>query len=132
MRFWLGAEMARPNTIVNRFRYAILTILVVVTIAYGFYLYRLYVPEAPPAPPPSIPVAVLADGSVRIEGITYSSIDTLQPKIAAIQQDHPGAGFSISAPSDQDFNGIAKAVVLMQRAGAKTVWVINEPKKNKN
>jgi biopolymer transport protein ExbD len=121
--------MAHPNTFINRFRYIILAVLIVLTVGYGYYLYRLYVPAAPPAPPPSVAVAVLADGSVRIDGVTYANVATLKPKIAEIEKNHPGAGYSISAPRDQDFNGIAKAVVLLQQSGAKTVWVINEPKK---
>ncbi len=120
--------MARPNTFINRFRYSILAVLIVVTIGYGYYLYRLYVPAAPPAPPPSIPVAVLVDGSVQIDGVTYLNLATLKPKVAAIEVAHPGAGYSITAPRGQDFNGVAKAVVLLQQAGAKTVWVLNEPK----
>jgi biopolymer transport protein ExbD len=121
--------MARPNTFINRFRYAILAVLIVLTIGYGYYLYRLYVPSAPPAPPPSIPVAVLADGSVKIDGVTYANVATLKPKIAEIEKAHPGAGYSINAPRGQDFKGIAMAVVLLQQSGAKTVWVINEPQK---
>ncbi|GAA0570973.1 hypothetical protein [Rhizomicrobium electricum] len=121
--------MARPNTFINRFRYTILAVLVVLTIGYGYYLYRLYVPSAPPAPPPSIPVAVLADGSVKIDGVTYANVATLKPKIAEIEKAHPGAGYSINAPRGQDFKGIAMAVVLLQQSGAKTVWVINEPQK---
>jgi biopolymer transport protein ExbD len=121
--------MARPNDFINRFRYAILAILIVATIGYGWYLYRMYVPAQPPAPPPSIAVAVLADGSVVIDGVTYANVSTLKPKLAAIEKDHPGAGYSINAPRGQNFEGIAKAVVLMQQSGAKTIWVINEPEK---
>jgi biopolymer transport protein ExbD len=121
--------MARPNTFINRFRYTILAVLIIATIGYGWYLYRMYVPPPPPPPPPSIPVAVLADGSVVIDGVTYSHVDTLKPKLAAVEAAHPGTGYSINAPRGQDFNGIAKAVVLLQQSGAKTVWVINEPEK---
>jgi biopolymer transport protein ExbD len=121
--------MPQPVNLIHRFRVIILTVLVAVTIGYGYYLYRMYVPAAPPPPPPSIPVAVMADGSVRVDGVSYAAPDQLKPKIAELQRDHPGAGFAITAAQGQDFNAIAKAVVLMQNSGAKTVWVINEPKK---
>ena len=120
--------MARPNDFINRFRYAILAVLIVATIGYGYYLYRIYVPAQPPAPPPSVAVAVLADGSVEIEGVTYSSPTTLKPKLAEIEKARPGAGYSINALRGENFNGIAKAVVLLQASGAKTIWVINEQK----
>lgn len=121
--------MARPNEFINRFRYAILAVLIILTIGYGYYLYRIYLPAPPPAPPPSVAVAVLADGSVEIEGVTYSSPAALKPKIAEIEKAHPGAGYSINAPRGENFTGIAKAVVLLQASGAKTIWVINEPLK---
>jgi biopolymer transport protein ExbD len=123
--------MPRPNTFVNRFRYTILAVLTIATIGYGWYLYRLYF--QPPAPAaeqaPSVAVSVLADGSVVIDGVTYSTPETLRPKLVQIEQAHPGTGYSINAPHGQDFSGIAKAVVLLQKSGAKTVWVINEQKK---
>jgi biopolymer transport protein ExbD len=123
--------MATPNSFINRFRYIILAVLIVLTVGYGYYLYRLYVPAAPApvAQAPSVTVAVLADGSVVIEGTTYSNAAALKPKLAEIERAHPGTGYTINAPRGQDFNGIAKAVVLMQQAGAKTVWVVNEDKK---
>jgi len=123
--------MAQPANFINRFRIAILTVLVIVTVGYGWYLFRLYVPAAPPQPY-SVVVQVLADGSVRIDGSVYADEKALAPAIAAIQRQHPDAGFSITAPRGDDFNGIAKAVVLMQKSGARTVWVINEPAKKPN
>ena len=122
--------MARPNDFINRFRYTILAVLTVVTIGYGYYLYRQYVPAAPPPPPPAIAVTVAADGSVTIDGAHYGDAASLKPKLAQIEKDHPGAGYSITAPRGEDFNGIAKAVILLQNAGAKTIWVINEPAKS--
>jgi biopolymer transport protein ExbD len=121
--------MARPNEFINRFRYAILAVLIIATIGYGYYLYRIYLPAQPPAPPPSVAVTVLADGSVQIEGLTYATPAALKPKIAEIEKSRPGAGYSINAPRGENFTGIAKAVVLLQSSGAKTIWVINEPQK---
>ena len=123
--------MARPNDFINRFRYVLLAVLIVVTVGYGYYLYRLYFQPAPApaAAAPSVTVAVLADGSVVIDGATYATADALKPKLAEIERAHPGTGYTINAPRGQDFNGIAKAVVLMQSAGAKTIWVVNEDQK---
>jgi hypothetical protein len=120
--------MPQPANFMNKFRYAILIVLVIVTVGYGWYLYRLNAPAEPPHPV-SVAVEVLADGSVRIEGTVYASKAALAPKIAAVQREHPDAGFSITAPRGDDFNGIAKAVVLMRQSGANTVWVINESPK---
>ncbi len=119
--------MTRPGDFLNRFRYAVLAVLTVLTIGYGYYLYRTYVPAAPPSPPPSIPVAVMVDGSIRINGTLYTAPEKLQVKVAEIQRDHPNAGFTIHAPRGQTFEPIAKAVVLLQKSGAKTIWVVNEP-----
>lgn len=123
--------MARPNTFINRFRYIILAVLVVVTVGYGYYLYRLYFqpPAAATQQAPSKTIGVLADGAVVIDGVTYSTVEALKPKLAEIDRAQPGIGYTINAPRGQDFNGIAKAVVMLQQAGAKTVWVVNEEKK---
>ncbi len=119
--------MASPGEILNKFRYTALAVLIVLTVGYGYYLYRLYVPEQPPGPPPSIPVAVMVDGTVRIDGTLYTSPATLKIKVAEIQKEHPDAGFSIRAPRGERLEPIAKAVSLLQKSGAKTVWVLNEP-----
>jgi biopolymer transport protein ExbD len=122
--------MARPGDFLNRFRYAVLAVLTVLTIGYGYYLYRTYVPAAPPSPPPSIAVAVMVDGSIRIDGALYTSPDKLKIKVAQIQKEHPDAGFTIQAAYGAHFEPIGKAVSLLQKSGAKTIWVVNEPKKN--
>ena len=121
--------MNSTREFVNRFRYAILTVLVVTTLAYGYYLFRLYVPAAPPAPAPTINVSVMMDGSVRLDGTVYATEDKLKPKVAELQSEHPGVSFSIQAAYGADFAPIGKAVILLQHSGAKTVWVINQPKK---
>lgn len=118
--------MPQPANFVNRFRYAVLAVLTVVTLAYGYYLYRIYWPTEPAAPPPPIPVAVLSDGTVRIDGALYANPETLKPAVVKLQEDHPGAAFSISAPHGGNFEPIAKAVVLLRQSGAKTVEVVNE------
>lgn len=122
--------MARPGDFLNRFRYAVLAGLIVLTIGYGYYLYRTYVPSAPASPPPSIPVAVMVDGSIRIDGALYTSPQKLKTKVEQIQKDHPGAGFTIQAAYGARFEPIGKAVSLLQKSGAKTIWVVNEPKKD--
>jgi hypothetical protein len=122
--------MNSTREFVNRFRYAILAVLVVTTLAYGYYLYRLYVPAAPPSPAPTVNVAVMVDGSIRLDGVLYSTADKLKPKVALLEKDHPGVSFSIHAPYGADFVPVGKAVVLLQHSGAKTIWVINLPKKS--
>lgn len=119
--------MPQPANFVHRFRYAVLAVLTVVTLAYGYYLYRIYWPVEPAAPPPPIPVAVLTDGTVRLDGALYANPETLKPAIAKLQEDHPGAAFSITAPHGGNFEPIAKAVVLLRQSGAKTVEVLNSP-----
>ena len=118
--------MAHP--LVTRYRYVVLAILIIVTLAYGYYLYRTYFPGAAPEPY-SVPVAVMVDGTVRIDGALYTSPEKLKQKVAEIEKAHPGAGFSIQAPKGDTMEPVAKAVVLLQKSGAKTVWVINEPQK---
>ncbi len=119
--------MARPGNFLDKYRYAALAVLLVLTVGYGWYLYRLYVPAEPPGPPPAIPVAVMADGAIRIDGTLYASSDKLEAKVAEIQKHHPRAGFQIRAPRGNEMEPIAKAVVLLQKSGAKTIWVVNEP-----
>jgi biopolymer transport protein ExbD len=123
--------MSQPANFVNRFRYAVLAVLTVVTLAYGYYLYRVYAPAEPAAPPPSIPVAVMVDGSVRIDGAPYATPAALKAKVAAMQDSHPGAAFSITAPHGGNFEPIVKAIVLLQQNGAKKVEVVNEPPPDK-
>lgn len=120
--------MARPGEFLNRFRYAVLAVLTVLTIGYGYYLYRTYVPAAAPSPPPSIPVAVMVDGSIRIDGALYTGPEKLKDKVDQIQKDHPGAGFTIQAAYGAHFEPIGRAVKLLQASGAKTIWVVNEAK----
>lgn len=118
--------MAHP--LINRFRYIILAVLIVATAAYGYYLWRIYVPAAP-AEKYSVAVAVLETGSVRIDGTVYAAPDALKSKISEIERAHPGAGFSIIAPPGKNLEPVAKAVVLLQNSGAKTIWVINDAEK---
>jgi hypothetical protein len=120
--------MARPGDFLNKFRYTALAVLIALTIGYGWYLYRFYVPAQPPGPPPSIAVAVMVDGSVRIDGTLYTTPEKLRIKVEQIQNEHPDAGFSIHAPPGETFQSIAKAVALLQNSGAKTIWVLNEPR----
>ncbi len=117
------------NAFINRFRYTILAVLIVVTIGYAYYLFRLYGPAPAPSAPPSVIVAVMTDGSVRIDGALYDTPQKLTPKIEQLQKEHPDVGFTIRAPYGSDFAPTAKAVVLLKNSGAKTIWVINEPKK---
>jgi biopolymer transport protein ExbD len=119
--------MAKQAQFVSRFKYTILAVLTVVTLAYGYYLYRVYWPAEPAASPPPIPVAVMVDGTVRVDGATYASPAALKRKVTEMQQSHPGAAFSISAPHGGNFEPIAKAVALLQQSGAKTIEVVNEP-----
>lgn len=121
--------MANPQSLVNRYRYVVLVVLTAVTLAYGYYLYRSYWPQQESEKAYSVPVTVMADGTLRIEGTTFATPDTLKVKIADIQREHPGAGFSIVAPRNDTMIPIAKAVVLLQKSGAKTIWVLNEPQK---
>jgi|GEM_PF-1245078 len=123
--------MADPRQLVNRYRYAVLAILIVVTAAYGYYLFRTYWPGAQPEKY-SVPVAVMVDGTVRIDGALYTSPEKLKLKVMQIQSEHPDAGFSIQAPRGDTLEAVAKAVMLLQKSGAKTVWVINEPPKAQN
>lgn len=117
--------MANPQDLVNRYKYPVLAILVLLTVVYGYYLFRLYGPQPEPEKY-SVPVAVLAEGHVQIDGVVYDRPETLKAKVAEIQQAHPAAGFSITAPRG-DMIPTAKAVVLLQNSGARTVWVLNEP-----
>ena len=121
--------MARPGDFLNKFRYAILVALTVLTIGYGYYLYRIYVPAEPPSPP-SIAVAVMVDGSINIDGTRYTSPEKLKAKVDEIQKAHPNAGFTIQAAYGTHFEPIGKAVSLLQKSGAKTIWVVNEQKKS--
>lgn len=119
--------MPQPANLMNRIRYILLAVLTVAIIGYGFYLYRMYVPATPPEPPAPIAVTVLADGSVKLDGTVYTTVEQIKPKIAQLQHDTPGTSFSIVAPKGDDFQGIAKAVVLMQNAGANKVTVTLNP-----
>ena len=124
--------MPQPANFVHRFRYAVLAVLTVVTLAYGYYLYRIYWPTEPAAPPPSIPVTVMVDGTVRLDGALYATPETLKRKVTELQDSHPGAAFSITASHGGNFEPIAKAVVLLRQSGAKKVEVVNElPPKEK-
>ena len=118
--------MNKQAAFVNRFKYTILAILTVVTVVYGYYLYKIYM--MPPPAPVSIPVTVTAAGAVQIEGTVYTTADTLKGKVAAIQNEHPKAGFAITAAPDAAFEPVAKAVTLLKQSGANEVWVLNEPK----
>lgn len=120
--------MANPRTIANRSRYAVLALLTLITLAYGYYLWRTYALQPEPEKY-SVPVAVTADGSVRIDGTLYAAPQTLKTKIEEIARAHPGAGFSIQTKRGESLEATAKAVVLLQKSGAKTVWVINEQAK---
>jgi hypothetical protein len=71
----------------------------------------------------------MVDGTVRIDGALFDSPKRLTKKVAQIQREHPDAGFSIQAPRGETMEAVAKAVLLLQRSGANTVWVINEPHK---
>jgi biopolymer transport protein ExbD len=75
-------------------------------------------------------VAVMVDGSIRIDGALYTSPQKLKAKVDQIQKDHPGAGFTIQAAYGAHFEPIGKAVSLLQKSGAKTIWVVNAPKKD--
>jgi biopolymer transport protein ExbD len=119
--------MASPGEILNKFRYTALAVLIVLTVGYGYYLYRVYVP----AQPTSIPVAVMVDGTIRIDGTLYTSPEKLKIKVAEVQKEHPDAAFSIHALRGETVEPIAKAVMLLKKSGAKTVWVENEPQKPK-
>lgn len=122
--------MKNTKEFVNRFRYAILAVLVVVTLAYSVYLYRVYVPGEQPEPP-TVNVTVTIDGNIRMDGALYDNVDKLKPKIAQLQSEHPDISFSIHAAYGAQMEPISKAVVLLRQAGARTVWVVNEkPGKN--
>lgn len=118
--------MSKQADFVNRFKYTILAILTVVTVAYGYYLFKTYF--APPPTPVSVPVSVAAGGAVVIEGHTYTTVADLQPKVASIQREHAKAGFSITVPHDASMEPVAKAIALLKHSGANEVWVLNEPK----
>lgn len=119
--------MDNLKELVNKFRYTVFAVLVVLTVGYGYYLYTLYFP-AEPTQPASIAVTAVAGGGVRIDGETFTSAESLKTKVTSLQQEHPGAGFEIKAPAGQDFNDVAKAVVLLRDSGANTIWVLNETK----
>jgi len=119
--------MEHLGELVRKFRYTVLAVLVVLTVGYGFYLYTLYFP-AEPAQPESIVVTAVAGGGVRIDGVTFTSAEALKAKVASLQKDRPGAGFEIKAPAGQDFNDVAKAMILLRDSGASTIWVLNETK----
>lgn len=121
--------MNNTRDFVNRFRYAILAVLVVLTIGYGYYLYRLYMPAEQPAQAPTVNVAVMVDGSVRIDGAQYDTPEKLKPKVAELQKEHPDISFTINAGYGAQMEPISKAVVLLRLSGAKTVWVVNDTKK---
>ena len=117
--------MTNPRLFAGQLKYAVLALLIVVTAGYGYYLFKIYGPEPEKY---SVPVAVMVDGTVRIDGALYESSEKLKPKVAQIQREHPDAGFSIRAPRGETMIAVAKAVVLLQKSGAKTVWVLNDPK----
>jgi biopolymer transport protein ExbD len=121
--------MLDPRLFAGRLKYVVLAILIVVTLGYGYYLFRIYGP-VPEAEKYSVPVAVMVDGTVRIDGALFESPEKLKLKVAQIQSEHPDAGFSIRAPRGETMEAVAKAVVLLQKSGAKTVWVINDPPKD--
>ncbi len=117
--------MRNSREFINRFRYAILAVLVIVTVAYGYYLYRFYFPAEPPAAP-TVNVAVMADGSIRIDGALYDTPGKLKAKVSQLQNEHADISFTINAPYGAQMEPISKAVVLLRLSGAKTVWVVNE------
>jgi len=118
--------MPNPQLFAGRLKYAVLGLLILITAGYGYYLFRTYGPVAE-AEKYSVPVAVMVDGTIRIDGALYESPDRLKSKVAQIQSEHPDAGFSIRAPRGETMEAVAKAVVLLRNSGAKTIWVINEP-----
>jgi biopolymer transport protein ExbD len=120
--------MLDPRLFAGRLKYAVLALLILVTVGYGYYLFRTYWPMRE-AEKYTVPVAVMVDGTVRIDGALFESPEKLKLKVAQIQSEHPDAGFSIQAPRGETLEPVAKAVVLLQKSGAKTVWVINEPQK---
>ncbi len=123
--------MRSSRDFVNRFRFAILAVLVIVTVAYGYYLYRFYAPAEQPAPSQTVNVAVMADGSNRIDGAQYDSPDKLKLKVVELQKEHPDISFTINAAYGAHMEPISKAVVLLRLSGAKTVWVVNDTKNNR-
>lgn len=118
--------MSKQADFVNRFKYTILAVLTVVTVAYGYYLYKTYF--TPPPAPVSVPVTVMANGAVVIDGRTYTTLADLQPKVTAVQREHAKAGFSITVPHGATMEPVAKAIALLKQSGANEVWVLNEPK----
>ncbi len=118
--------MPNPRLFADRLRYLVLALLILVTAGYGYYLFKTYWP-VPDAEKYSVPVAVMVDGTVRIDGTLFVGPEKLKLKVAQIQHEHPDAGFSIQAPRGETMEAVAKAVVLLRNSGARTVWVINEP-----
>ncbi len=118
--------MPDPRLFAGRLKYAVLALLILITAGYGYYLFKTYWPVAE-AEKYTVPVAVMVDGTVRIDGALFESPEKLKRKVAQIQSEHPDAGFSIRAPRGETMVAVAKAVVLLRNSGAKTIWVINEP-----
>ncbi|GAA0534634.1 biopolymer transport protein ExbD [Rhizomicrobium palustre] len=125
--------MATPRFTANRYRLIVLVVLTAITLAYGYYLLRSYMPGQAPvaAEKYSVPVSVTAEGGIKLEGTLYTSPEALKTKVADLQRLHPGMGFSIAAKRGDSLEAVAKAVVLLQQSGAKTVWVLNEPQNPK-
>lgn len=121
--------MLNPRLFAGHLKYAVLAVLILVTVGYGYYLFKIYGP-VPEAEKFSVPVAVMVDGTVRIDGALFETPEKLKLKVAQIQHEHPDAGFSIRAPRGETMEAVAKAVVLLRNSGATTVWVINEPQKD--
>lgn len=109
----------------DRIRYILLAVLSVAVVVCAVLLWRQR--SAPPAPPVPIAAEATSDGAVRIEGVVYATPETLKAKVAELQAQHPGAGFSINAPPGGNLENVAKAVILLQQSGATSVWVVNEP-----
>ncbi|HUO97634.1 MAG TPA: hypothetical protein VMU01_03155 [Rhizomicrobium sp.] len=113
----------------NKFRWAALIALILITLGYAYYLITQYGrAPGPTAPDTVVQAEVLADGAVMLGGRRYSDPAKLKEKVAALQNVHPHTSFNLRIPSNTKSASLGKAALLFQQSGAYKVVFVAEQK----
>jgi biopolymer transport protein ExbD len=113
----------------NWFRIGAVIALIPIIIGYAYYLMRPHEQPVLDQTPETIMRAdVLPDGSVVMDGQSFSNPDKLKAKIDTLQSAHPHTSFYLRAPRDMKFEALGKAALLFQKSGAYKVVFVTPPK----
>jgi biopolymer transport protein ExbD len=84
--------------------------------------------ESSQPPPTLIQAEVTSDGSVNVEGETFSDSEKLKAKWAEITKKHPNAFASLQTPKGTTPETMGKSIALLRQAGINSVGFITEPR----